>query len=384
MIGTPAQPLRVGILGAGMIATHHYGVLPNLQPIADRIDIRAIASQHLEKAEAVARRFGIPLVFDSLEAMLDRAEIDAVVNLTPISVHGSSSARILEAGKHLVTEKPLATNMDQADAIIELATRKDLVVVCAPPNMLFPSRIETRRLIQRGSIGKVAFARVRSSHAGPAAYAWPVDPTSIYQRGAGSLYDMGVYGITEITGILGPAKRVIAFAGIANPVRTVRGGPFDGLEIEVTADDNVILMLDFGESTFAVVDCTFNVTATKSPQIELFGTEGAISLGETDVEVFASSAIPGFGGWVQPTSTDYQSRLHQLARLQRAVLIEHLVRCLANASEPVLSAAHARHVLEIMIKANESAKTTRVATLQTTFAPVDTTDISSAGASSLY
>jgi hypothetical protein len=87
-----------------------------------------------------------------------------------------------------------------------------------------------------------------------------------------------VYGIHEITGILGPAKRVVAFSGITEKVRTVRSGPFAGKKIEVTADDNTLLMLDFGNSTYAVIDGTFNVNAAKSPQIEIFGRAGTINL----------------------------------------------------------------------------------------------------------
>src|SRR3712207_7320571 len=82
---------------------------------------------------------------------------------------------------------------------------------------------------------------------------------------------MGVYGIHEITGILGPARRVVAFSGITEPTRTVRAGPFKGKQIEVTADDNTLFMLDFGQSTFAVIDGTFNVNAAKSPRVEIFG-----------------------------------------------------------------------------------------------------------------
>ena len=101
--------------------------------------------------------------------------------------------------------------------------------------------------MQAGAIGQPCFARVRSSHGGPAAGNWPLDPTWFYQEGSGPLLDMGVYGIHEITGILGPAKRVVAFSGITEQVRTVRGGPFKGKQIDVTADDNTLLMLDFGE-----------------------------------------------------------------------------------------------------------------------------------------
>jgi predicted dehydrogenase len=69
---------------------------------------------------------------------------------------------------------------------------------------------EARRLVRDGAVGNVAFARVQSSHAGPAGMAWPADPTWFYQQGAGPLLDLGAYGIDRITGILAPARRVSA------------------------------------------------------------------------------------------------------------------------------------------------------------------------------
>jgi predicted dehydrogenase len=80
-----------------------------------------------------------------------------------------------------------------------------------------------RRLLDAGAIGKVAFAKVRSSHGGPASWAFPTDPTWFYQLGAGPLFDLGVYGIHTITALLGPARRVTAFSGITEPTRTVEG-----------------------------------------------------------------------------------------------------------------------------------------------------------------
>src|SRR3712207_6167295 len=119
---------------------------------------------------------------------------------------------------------------------------------------------------------------------------------------------MGVYGIHEITGILGPARRVVAFSGITEPTRTVRAGPYAGKQIDVTADDNTLFMLDFGQSTFAVIDGTFNVNAAKSPKIEMFGRAGTINIadlrqiraGAPPLEVFRPDAVPGIGGWSTP------------------------------------------------------------------------------------
>lgn len=360
------RPVRLGVLGAGMIATGSVGVLPNLGSIRHKAEVVAIADVVPGLAQSVAEAFDIPKAFTSLDAMLDEADLDAVVNLTPIPVHGETCARILAAGKHLATEKPLATTMADADLICDLAARNALTVVCAPFNLLYPDRAEARRLVRDGAIGKVAFARVRSSHGGPASGAWPADPSWFYQKGAGPLFDMGVYGIHEVTGILGPARRVVAFAGITEPTRTVRGGPFQGKTIDVTADDNVLMLLDFGESTFAVVDGTFNVNAGRGPKLEIFGREGTINVsgrpfgGEgPPLEIFRLDAP----GWSEPELPDAAAILG----LHRAVLVDHLADCLSAGVEPVLNLEHARHVLEIMLKADESARSGQAMELSTTF-----------------
>jgi predicted dehydrogenase len=363
-------PLRVGLLGAGTIATSNSGYLLGLAELRDQVATVAIADVSIERARSVAERFGIPAAYGSLEELLERADLDAVVNVTPIPFHGTTSRQILAAGKHLVVEKPIATTLEEADALIDLARAKGLQYVVAPPNMLQPNRLHAKRLVAAGAIGQPCFARVRSSHGGPAAGAWPLDPTWFYQDGSGPLFDMGVYGIHDITGILGPAKRVVAFSGITEKVRTVRAGPFAGKQIEVTADDNTLLMLDFGNSTFAVVDGTFNVNAAKSPQIEIFGRSGTINLnnqtqdGAPPLEIFRFDAAPGIDGWITPRGGMGDG---DRQRYRRAILVKHLADCLASGSQPVTSAEHARHALEIMVKAIESARSGRALELLTTF-----------------
>ena len=371
---TTGRRLRLGVLGAGTIATASYGVLPNVGAIRHKVELVAIADPEVERARSVAAQYGIPKVLSNLDELLEVKELDAVLNLTPIPVHGETCIRILLEGKHLATEKPLATTMDDADRICDLARARGLTVVCAPPNMLYPDRSEARRLVREGVIGKVAFARVRSSHGGPASGNWPLDPTWFYQKGSGPLFDMGVYGIQEITGILGPAQQVVAFSGITEPVRTVRGGPFRGKEIEVTADDNVLMMLDFGGSTYAVVDGTFNVNAAKSPKIEIFGREGTINVAGSDpggLEIFKLDAVPGLRGWVAPSLSEVQDNAQWTSRLGRAILVDHLADCVMGHTTPVLNAEHARHQLEIMLKAEESARKGQVLDLTTTFSLPD-------------
>jgi len=369
---TGARPLRVGVLGAGMIATIGYGYLPNLHKIRDRVEVVAIANRDLTRARAVADQYEIGTAVASLDELLD-LDLDAVVNLLPAPAHYAASTRILESGRHLVTEKPITGTLEEADHLLEIADRQGLLVVAAPADMLASEWIRARDLVGSNAVGKVAFARVQSSHAGAAGLAWPVNPSQFYQRGVGALLDMAVYGITQATGVLGPVHRVSALSGITVPVRRARGGPFDGLEIPVSAPDNNLILLDFGEATFAVVDGTFNVVASRAPRMEVYGLEGTLLVNRPDealppVEVYRLDAAPGVAGWITPR--DYKIFAvgsDRFAELQRGALIEHLADCVRDGRQPVASGRHARHVLEVMLAAGRSATEGRVIDVASTF-----------------
>jgi predicted dehydrogenase len=364
--------MRVGILGAGMIATIGYGYLPHPGKIRDRVEVTAIAARRLDQARAVAEAHEIGRAVESLDDLL-ALDLDAVVNLLPGPAHFAASKRILEAGRHLITEKPITSTLAEADALLDLADRRNLYVVAAPADMLASDWARARDLVARGAIGKVAFARVQSSHAGAAGLSWPVDPSQFYQEGVGALLDMAVYGITQATGVLGPAKRVSAMSGITVPTRVVRGGAFDGRTIPVTAPDNNLLLLDFGEATYAVIDGTFNVVASRSPRMEVFGLEGTLLVNRADVaappvEVYRLDAAPGLAGWISPQTYEiFPVGSDRFAELQRGSLIEHLADCIRDGVQPVASGRHARHVLEVMLAAQQSAREGRVIDVVSTF-----------------
>ena len=367
------QPrLRVGVLGAGMIATIGYGYLPHLAKIRERVEVTAIANRGLEKGRAVAEAHGIAHVVGSLGELL-AFDIDAVVNLLPGPDHYAASKRILESGRHLVTEKPISTSLAEADELLDIADRMGLYVVAAPADMLAAEWRRARDLIARDAIGKVAFARVQSSHAGAAGLSWPVDPRQFYQEGVGALLDLGVYGLTQATGVLGPARRVSAMSGITVHERRARGGPFDGMTIPVSAPDNNLLLLDFGDATFAVVDGTFNVVASRSPRMEVFGLEGTLLVNREDsaappVEIYRIDAAPGVAGWITPQTYEiFPAPADRFAELARGVLIEHLADCVRDGVQPIASGRHARHVLELMLAAQQSARESRVIDVVTTF-----------------
>jgi predicted dehydrogenase len=371
-----SAPLRVGIVGVGNIANAPtVGYIPNLLKLSEKIELVALTDALPERAATAAQRYGISHAYTNLEEMLEQADIEAVINLTNIPSHAAVSRQILESGRHCFSEKPIATTLAEADALVELAAQRSLTFVCAPVVAILPQHVEVRRLLDAGMIGKVAFAKVRSSHGGPASWAFPTDPTWFYQLGAGPLFDMGVYGIHTITALLGPAKRVVAFSGITEPTRVVADGPAKGKVFDVTADDNTLLMLDFGGSTYAFVDGTYNVNAVKSPQVEIFGRAGTINIadyaaiqgGSPYFEIYRVDALPGVGGWIAPNLGRVRQADIYFNTYHNACMVAHLADCVRGGGHPTLSAEHARHTLEIMLMALESARSGRAIELRTSF-----------------
>ena len=182
------------------------------------------------------KRHGSPASVGHLDELL-ALDIDAVVNLLPGPEHFAASKRILESGRHLVTEKPIMTSLAEPDELLDIADRMGLYVVAAPADMLAGEWRRARDLIERDAIGKVAFARVQSSHAGAAGLSWPGRPVAVLSGGRRCSPGPGRLWPDPGDRVLGPARRVSAMSGITVHQRRARGGPFDGMTIPVMEPD---------------------------------------------------------------------------------------------------------------------------------------------------
>jgi predicted dehydrogenase len=125
--------------------------------------------------------------------------------------HGEIARAALEAGKHVLVEKPMAMTLPEAAELVELARHSPGCLVCAPHVVLSPTYQAIWQRLQQGAIGKVLSARGFYGWSGPIWGQW------FYRPGGGAMFDLGVYNVTTLTGLLGPAKRVMAMSGIAIP-----------------------------------------------------------------------------------------------------------------------------------------------------------------------
>lgn len=368
-----ANAVRMGVLGAGSIGIR--GALEHLAvgDYADRVTLAAVCDSVPGRAAAAAAKYGAPQAFEDFGEMLSRGDVDAVTIGTPISLHYEQGLQAIEAGKHLHFNKTMTITTAEADDLIERAAARGVKMVASPGQMLRPLLKQMKEMVQGGDLGRIAWAatgagfgiyheqeRVRQgedvlSNINPAWY-WR-------KPGGGPLYDMTVYGLHALTGILGPAKRVTALSGVLLKEREFRGERFPS-----DCDDNTLILLDFGDSLFAFCYGTAAGTIVKTFGSPVFyGTKGSI----VD-ELFNGKPLEYPGAeraaekGMNAILPHYNDR-HPTEEFHVFEDIMQLVELVRDGTPTPATPEHARHVIEIIEAAYRAAETGETQALRSTF-----------------
>ena len=332
------QPVRIGIAGCGSVMSGPYMSLARELQQQGLVEIVKACDVASEKRQIVYDRFGIADFTTDYRELVQSPEVDLVLVLTSMVEHGHITRAALEAGKHVLVEKPMAVTLEEAAQLVELAKTSPGHLVPAPHVVLSPTYQAIHSRIRNGDIGKVLSARAFYGWAGPSWGKW------FYRPGGGSLFDLGVYNVVSLTGLLGPAKRVTAMTGVAIPKRVV-----DGELIDVEAEDNAHVLIDFGESVFAVVTTGFTIQKYRNPAIELYGSQGVIQMMGDDW------APDGFEMW-QNEAGAWQIFEETAPRWPWTDGLRHLVECIQTGVSPLITPEHGYHVLEIMLAAQAAGR----------------------------
>lgn len=352
-VSSAPSPLRLAIAGCGNVLDAYLAVADSLQR-QGRAHLLALCGPERHRPKATLHQ--IPRFHSNYAELLDSPDVDAVILLTPMRDHAPMAAAALDAGKHVLLEKPLATSLVEGAALVAQARSAGKLLLCAPFTVLSPTFRTIDRRLRAGDLGRVIAARGRYGWAGPDWTDW------FYRPGGGALFDLGVYNLTTLTGWLGPVRHVTAMAGVAIPERSI-----NGRQIRVEAEDNVQLLLDFGNACYATVFAGFTIQQYRGPGLELFGTEGTLYLHGDDwdpdgYELWQNSA--GCWQFFKETRPDWPW----------ADGLRHLVDCVQNREPLRVTPDHAYHVLEIMIRAQEAAKDGVTRTIESTFPPLNTNE----------
>jgi predicted dehydrogenase len=365
----------IGVVGAGSIGIRGALAHLSLEDVQDRAFLAAVCDPVPGRAASAAERFGVARAYESYEDLLEDPTVDAVTLCTPIVLHYEQGLQAIEAWKHVHFNKTMTTTAADAVDLIERAEIAGVTLVASPGEMLRPLNRAIRRLVDGGVLGRVSWAMTGAAfgtyheeepvrQGGDTADA--IDPSWYWRKpGGGPLYDMTVYGLHALTGILGPAKRVAAMSGMALEHRE-----FQGVLEECTADDNSLLLLDFGASVFGFVHGTFAGNVTGLRGVNVYGSEGVVEGGLHNGFPIdypgRERARPGQFGDV--ALLPHVTAAH--AALEEAHVFEdvmQLVDCVRDGVTTVCDPLHAAHVIEIIEAGYRSAETGRAQELATTF-----------------
>lgn len=359
--------VKIGFAGSGYIAVQDYYPVMKRDDVVSRVEVSAICDVVPGRAEEHCRRFGFGTPYTDYDKMLKDADIDVVAILSPIPFHYEQVKKALYAGKHVYVQKTMSMTSAEAVELNKIAREQGLLLCASPGQMIEPSHVQAKKLIDRGALGKICFARGQGGHPGHENQElFGIDPSWYYRKGGGPMMDVAVYPITSLTGLMGPAKRVSAFSGIA-----VKDRYWNGKKLDVEMDDNTVLILDFGESVYATIQGNFCARKFKTPQLELYGTKGTMLMGgwcdpSNPLEIYTEEPLLGeVAGWYKPQAP--LNAKPEPYTIWTAADLLHVADCVRNNTKPLIQGEHAAHVIEIIEKAYESAKTGKVQDLTTSF-----------------
>jgi predicted dehydrogenase len=346
--------IRVGVIGCGSVSGVY---LPHLSK-CPYVELVSTCDIIPERAERRAREFKVKHHYPHIDKMLAGEPFDLLVNTTDMQEHEHLNRQAIEAGKHVWSEKPIGNTLAAGQEIVASAKKKGLRIWGAPIVVQSPQFAFMAKTLAAGALGRVASAHAHYGHTGPH---WS---SFFYEVGGGSLPDLGVYNLTSLTGLLGPARAVTAMTSIVTPTRDIENKG----TIKVTEEDNAMVLIDHGNGVLSHVQSGFNYFNPHGHEggketrhtISIVGSRGSLGLVGYDWEPLGVDLATADKPESKRESTDRSDYVWQ----QGASLV---AECLATGKEPLFTPEHALHVLEIIVAARDSQRTGRRIDMQSTF-----------------
>ncbi len=347
------KQLKVAILGCGAVADRWYLKGLILSPESTRYKVVAVCDIDEQKARQVVQDFGVPNFCTDYKDLL-KYKPDLVVVLTRHNDHYEHNKYFLSNGINVYSEKPFAESVEQGIELVGLAKSNSLVFGSAPQVMLSSRNQKIKEIIKIGRIGKISLVRASCSNLGPAGRPdTDYDPEWFYQQG-GSLSSLGIYGLSALIWLMGTPQRITCYEGIANPVRKVMYGPVAGKNINVTAPDNVVAMLDYGSASYVLFDGSYSVPTPPKYDFEIHGSEGSLLVGGFGGKDSIVLCVPG----QEPEMVGPDDDCHVRWNLSWGV--EDTINAIIDKRTPGVSAEFALEVLKVVEKMQESSQSGKV------------------------
>ena len=341
-----STPTRVGVIGCGVIAKRY---------VEDSVAFdtwRPVACADLDATAAEAFGAEHALKVETVDELLADPEVDLVLNLTPPMAHTAVIRAALEGGKHVYTEKPLATTVEEGAELVAQADRLGLRLGCAPDTFLGSAYETGRALIEAGEIGEPLGFTATMLVGGPDT--WHPNAEMFYRAGAGPMLDIAPYYLTAMAALAGPFAATCALAATPTPLRTFGKGPRTGETFAVEVPTLVAAVLELERGALATLTVSFEARGQYVSGLFVYGEAATLSLPDAN----------GFGGEVRIkrgseewAAVPYES---QGPRETRGIGLDEMVLALRDGRPHRASGALSLHVLETATAVLRSADERRV------------------------
>ena len=266
--------IGIGIVGTGTIAQSHLNSLKT----SDNGHAVAVFDVLTDRAESTAKQFGIPYVAKTLADLLSRSDVDAVIVCTPPFAHSAPTLAALEAGKHVLCEKPFALDPAEAARMVETADRVGRYLACASArNRYSPSQTKARAMLDAGELGEVYY--VRSSQirfrGRPGHHIFPQSTWFLDKEraGGGAMMDIAVYQIDSVLWLLGNPKVVSVSAQLR---QLKEEAPPTGMTQDV--EDHVVILIQCEGGKSGLVEAAWVANMRGADGTYIFGTKAGLRL----------------------------------------------------------------------------------------------------------
>ena len=336
--------IKVAIIGCGSVS-NRYIIHLQSSPL---VKIVSLCDIKQDRAEAQNKKYNIGAsTYNHIEALLKGNAFDLMLTLTDMQMHGALNKIALQAGKHVWSEKPLANTYAEGKALVDFAKLKGVRIWGAPAVVTSPQFEFMSKTIQEGKLGKLASAHGQYGHTGPT---WS---SFFYEPLGGSMPDLGVYNMATLTGLLGPAKSVMAMTSIVNKEREIDE---KGI-VKVNEEDNAHILLEHDNGAISHIMCGFNYFDPFGHEaknqtlhsIQIFGDKGNMRLIGYDWEPKSVVLDNSWTEAPQVVQTDDGGYQWQEGAT-------HIAGALSKNIEPRINVLHSLHVLEIIEAARKSSK----------------------------
>ena len=336
--------IKVAIIGCGSVS-NRYIVHLQSSPL---VKIVSLCDIKQDRAEAQNKKYNIGAsTYNNINALLNGNAFDLMLTLTDMQMHGALNKIALQAGKNVWSEKPLANTYAEGKALVDYAKLKGLRIWGAPAVVTSPQFEFMSKTIQQGKLGKLASAHGQYGHTGPT---WS---SFFYEPLGGSMPDLGVYNMATLTGLLGPAKSVMAMTSIVNKEREIDE---KGI-VKVKEEDNAHILLEHDNGVISHIMCGFNYFDPFGHEaknqtlhsIQIFGDKGNMRLIGYDWEPKSVVLDNSWTDAPQVLETDDKGYQWQEGATR-------IAGALSKNIEPRINVLHSLHVLEIIEAARKSSK----------------------------